>query len=196
MQTFWRLWPLFSYFMAACAIPAPATASELELSRDAIQAIVMSTLFNDQGRWYFVKGVCYVYVERPHVALAAGRLLMDAHLSSRVGLVAGNSCMGTDFASDVRLSGRFIGAGSQITLADIRIDDVKDDSTRQALDLLQSAAGTALPRSVNIDLLELVNPAVVPGTGVKVAVTQLNISAVNTLADKVTVAFDMKLRAR
>ena len=196
MQRFSRLWPAFACCMSVCAFGTRARASELELSRDAIQAIVMSTLFNDQGKWYFVKGACYAYVDRPRVALAAGQIIMDGHLSARLGLEAGNSCVGTDFASDVRLSGRFIGTGSQITLSDIRIDNVKDDSTRQALDLLQSAAGSSLPRAVHIDLLELVKPTMVPGTGIRVAVTQLDISAVTTQADKVTVAFEMKLHAR
>jgi hypothetical protein len=130
------------------------------------------------------------------VGLAGGRLIIDGHLSSRVGLDVGNSCVGTDFASEVRLSGRFVGAGSQITLNDIRIDSVKDDSTRQALELLQSAAGTSLPRAVNIDLLELVKPTIVPGAGIRVAVTGLEIGAVTTHADKVTIDFEMKLNAR
>ena len=104
--------------------------------------------------------------------------------------------MGTDFASDVQLSGRFIGARSQITLNDIRIDNIKDDSTRQALELLQAAAGASLPKAVNIDLLQLLIPAIVPGTTVKVSVTDLEIAGVTTQADKVTVEFEMKLSAR
>ena len=135
-------------------------------------------------------------MDRPRVAFAAGRLIMDGHLSARVGLDVGSSCVGKDFASDVRLSGRFVGAGSQITLGDIRIDNVKDDSTRQALELLQSAAGTSLPRTAQIDLLELVKPTMVPGTGIRVGVSQLDISAVTTQTDKVTVVFEMKLHAR
>ena len=182
--------------MAACALCGRAAASELTLNRDAIQAIVLATIFNDQGKWYFVKGTCYAYVDRPRVRLAGGRLVIDGHLSSRVGLEIGDSCAGTDFSSDVRLSGRFIGAGSEITLNDIRIDNVKDDSTRQALELLQTAAGSSLPRAVHIDLLELVKPTIVPGAGIKVAVTGLEIRAVTTQAERVTVDFDMKLDAR
>lgn len=166
------------------------------ITRDAVQALVLETIFNDHGKWYLAKGSCYAYVERPNVGLAAGRLVIDGHLSSRVGLDAGGSCVGTAFASDVKLSGRFVGAGSQIALTDIRIDNVKDDSTRQALDLLQSAAGASLPRVVNIDLLELLKPTVVPGIPIRVAVTGLNITEVTTQSDKVTVDFEMKLNAR
>jgi hypothetical protein len=182
--------------LAAGAYGSSSTASELTLSREAVQAIVVATIFNDQGKWYMAKGVCYAYLERPRVSLAGGRLVIDGHLSSRVGLDVGNSCVGTDFVSDVRISGRFVGAGSQITLNDIRIDNVKDDSTRQALDLIQSAAGSSLPRAVDIDLLQLIKPTVVPGMPVRVAVTELHVDAVTTQPDKVTIDFEMKLAAR
>src|ERR1700730_8671263 len=182
--------------LAACAFCGGDAASELVITLDAVQALVLQTVFNDQGKWYFAKGTCYAYLERPHIGLAAGRLIIDGHLSSRVGLDVGSSCVGTDFASDVKLSGRFVGAGSQITLNDIRIDNVKDDSTRQALELLQSAAGTALPRAVDIDLLQLLKPTVVPGMAISVVVTGLDIERVTTQPDKVTVDFEMKLTAR
>jgi hypothetical protein len=191
----------FPLWLALCCIAADAhgssgTASELTISREAVQALVVATIFNDQGKWYLAKGVCYAYLERPRVSLLGGRLVIDGHLASRVGLDVGNSCVGTDFASDVRISGRFVGAGSQITLNDIRIDNVKDDSTRQALDLIQAAAGASMPRAVNIDLLQLIKPTVVPGMPVGVAVTDVQIEAVTTQPDKVTVDFEMKLTAR
>ena len=196
MQSYRRMSLGFAGFMAAGAFCSRAPASELVITRDAVQALVLQTIFNDQGKWYFAKGTCYAYLERPHIGLAAGRLIIDGHLSSRVGLDVGSSCVGTDFASDVKLSGRFVGAGSQITLNDIRIDNVKDDSTRQALELLQSAAGASLPRAVNIDLLQLLRPTIVPGTAIKVAVTGLDIKGVTTQPDRVTVDFEMKLNAR
>ena len=182
--------------IASAAYGSSAAASELTISREAVQALVMATVFNDQGKWYLTKGACFAYLERPRVSLAGGRLIIDGHLSSRVGLDVGSSCVGTDFASDVRISGRLVDAGSQITLNDIRIDNVKDDSTRQALDLIQSAAGAAMPKAVNIDLLQLIKPTVVTGMPVRVVVTGLQIEAVTTQPDKVTVDFEMKITAR
>lgn len=190
-----RLW-LIVCCIGAGAYASPGAASELTISREAVQAVVIATVFNDQGKWYLAKGTCYAYLERPRVSLAGGRLIIDGHLSSRVGLDVGNSCVGTEFASEVRISGRLVGAGSQITLNDIRIDDVKDDSTRQALDLIQSAAGASMPRAVNIDLLQLIKPTVVPGMPVRVVVTGVQIEAVTTQPDKVTVDFEMKIAAR
>jgi hypothetical protein len=180
----------------ASAFGSLSYASELIISRDAVQALVVATLFKDQGKWYLLKGTCYAYLERPRTALAGGRLTIDGHLSSRVGLEVGNSCVGSEFASDVQISGRFVGAGSQITLNDIRIDNVKDDSTRQALELLQSAAGSSLPRAVDIDLLQLLKPTVVPGIAIRVVATGLDIERVTTQSDRVTIDFEMKLTAR
>jgi hypothetical protein len=195
MQVYSRVCAVLALSTAE-ALGSPGYASELVISRDAVQALVVATLFTEQGKWYLLKGTCYAYLERPRTALATGRLTIDGHLSSRVGVEVGNSCLGSEFASDVQISGRFVAAGSKITLNDIRIDNVKDDSTRQALELLQSAAGSSLPRAVDIDLLQLLKPTVVPGMAISVAATGLDIRRVTTQPDKVTVDFDMKLTAR
>jgi hypothetical protein len=175
--------------VAGCLISRLSNASELALGRSAVQAIVASALFKDQGRWYLTKGDCYVYLENPKITFANGRLVMNAHLSSRVGLEVGGSCVGTGLASDVQLSGKFVGSGSQLTLQDIKTDNVADDATRQVLDLLQSAAGSSLPRAVNVDLMQL------PGTDIKVSVTSVVIAGVVIEPQYVTVRFEAKLRA-
>jgi hypothetical protein len=173
-----------------------AIASELVIGRDALQTVVVTSVFKDQGRWNLVKGKCYAYLERPHVALIAGRVIIDAHLSSRLGLTVGDSCVGTELASDVRVSGKLVGSGSRIEIDDIRIDNVQDESTRNVVELLQSATGGSLPKSVNIDLLPLLKPTSVPGTDIKVSATNLGIANVTTLADAVDVEFEIKLTAR
>jgi hypothetical protein len=174
---------------------SPSQASELVIGRSAVQAIVVSALFKDQGRLYLTKGKCYAYLERPKISLASGRLVMDAHLSSHVGVEVGDSCLGTGLASDVQLTGKFVGYGSQLTLKDIKIDNVKDDATRQALDLLQSAAGASLPRAVDIDLMQVLKPALFPGTDIKASVAAISIAGVTTNPESVTVSFDIKLHA-
>jgi hypothetical protein len=72
---------------------------------------------------------------------------------------------------------------------------VADDATRQVLDLLQSTAGSSLPRAVNVDLTRLLKPSIVPGTDVKVSVTSVAIAEVAIEPQNVTVRFDAKLRA-
>ena len=173
-----------------------ATASELVIGREALQTVMVESLFKDQGRWYLVKGKCFAYLERPNVALDGARVIIDAHLSSRLGLTVGDACMGTELASDVRVSGKLVGSGTHIEIDDIRIDSVKDENTRKVVDLLQSATGGSLPKSAKIDLLPLLKPTSVPGTDIKVSATNLAIAKVTTLADAVDVDFEIKLSAR
>ena len=187
---------LFVTCLSLCGFVGRAFASELVIGREALQTLVVASVFKDQGRWYLAKGKCYAYLEQPHVALDAARVIIDAHLSSQLGLTVGDSCIGAQMMSDVRVSGKLVGSGSHIEIEDIRIDNVQDESTRKVIELLQSATGGALPKSVNIDVLPLLKPAGVPGTDIKVSATNLAIAKVATLADTVDVQFEIELRAR
>src|ERR1700722_7999753 len=187
---------LFITCLSLCGFVGRAFASELVIGRDALQTLVVASVFKDQGRWYLAKGKCYAYFERPHVSLDAARVVIDAHLSSQLGVTVGDSCIGAEMKSDVRVSGKLVGSGSHIEIDDIRIDNVQDESTRKVIELLQSATGGALPKSVNIDLLPLLKPTGVPGTDIKVSATNLAIAKVTTLADTVDVQFEIELRAR
>jgi hypothetical protein len=187
---------LFVTCLSLCGFVGRAFASELVIGREALQTLVVASVFKDQGRWYLVKGKCYAYLERPHVALDAARVIIDAHLSSQLGLTVGDSCIGGQMMSDVRVSGKLVGSGSHIEIDDIRIDNVQDESTRKVIELLQSTTGGALPKSVNIDLLPLLKPTSVPGTDIKVSATNVAIAKVATLADAVDVQFEIKLTAR
>jgi hypothetical protein len=187
---------LFVTCLSLCGFVGRAFASELVIGREALQALVVASVFKDQGRWYLAKGKCYAYLERPHVALDAARVIIDAHLSSQLGVTVGDSCIGAEMMSDVRVSGKLVGSGSHIEIDDIRIDNVQDESTRKVIELLQSATGGALSKSVNIDLLPLLKPTGVPGTDIKVSATNLAINKVETLADAVDVQFEIELRAR
>ena len=187
---------LFVTCLSLCGLAGRTFASELVIGREALQTLVVASVFKDQGRWYLAKGKCYAYLERPHVALDAARVIIDAHLSSQLGLTVGDSCLGAQMMSDVRVSGKLVGSGSHIEIDDIRIDNVQDESTRKVIELLQSATGGALPKSVNIDLLPLLKPTSVPGTDIRVSATNLAIAKVETLADAVEVQFEIKLTAR
>ncbi len=192
----WRRWVLVVTSLGLFGFGGRAFASELVIGPEVLQTLVVASVFKDQGRWYLAKGKCYAYFERPRVALDAGRVRIDAHLSSRLGVTVGDSCVGTELMSDVRVSGKLVGSGSHIDIDDIRIDNVRDESTRQIVDLLRSATGGSLPKSVNVDLLPLLKPTGVPGTNVKVSATDLAIARVTTLPDAVEVEFEIKLSAR
>ncbi len=182
--------------LSLCGLVGRANPSELVIGRQALQTLIEASVFKDQGRWYLAKGKCYAYLERPRVALDAGRVIIDAHLSSLLGLTVGGSCVGTELMSDVKVSGKLVGSGTHIEIDDIRIDNVQDESTRQIIELLQSATGRSLPKSANLDLLPLLKPTNVPGTDINVSATNLAVARVTTLADAVDVDFEVKLTAR
>jgi hypothetical protein len=184
-----------SLCVLACWITA-ADASELVVGTKTLQKIITEQLFNKQGRWYLLEnGRCYAYLENPHTRLKQDRLLLDAHLSARVGLDVGGNCLGSAFASNVTLSGRLVGKSSTLTLDDIRIDHVDDEATREVFDLIQDAIPQALPRVLKLDVLAAVRGTPISTAGVVVSVTQFRIIDVTTQSNAVVIHYDLSLSA-
>ncbi|MDP9012084.1 MAG: hypothetical protein M3O41_05405 [Pseudomonadota bacterium] len=176
----------------------PATAaSTLSLGPRAVQTLIAEQLFNRGGRWYLIDdgGVCYTYLESPHAHLAVDRLVLNAHLSSKLGQRIGSGCAGADFASNVTLSGKLRATDHKLILDDIRIDRVEDETTRSALDLFLQLAPRALPRSASIDVLELVDKQALGSGSTAVHLDQFHILNLTTRPDAVVLQFDVTLNA-
>jgi hypothetical protein len=178
------------------AIPA-AAASVLSLGPRAVQTLIAEQLFNRDGRWYLIDdgGVCYTYLESPRARLVSERLVLNAHLSSRLGQRIGNTCAGADLASNVTLSGKLRGTEHKLILEDIRIDRVDDETTRNALDLALQLAPQAIPRTASLDVLELVGKQALGAGGSAVHIDQFHIVNITTRADAVIIQFDVNLSA-
>jgi hypothetical protein len=182
---------LFCALLSALTL---AQASELAIGANTIQKLIAEQLFNKQGRWYLLDdGPCYAYLESPRTRLQDGRLLLDAHLSSRIGVQVAGNCVGSGFASNVTLSGRLVGKGSTLTIEDIRIDHVDDEATRSVFDLVQNVAPQALPRALNFDVLAAVRGTPINAAGVAVSLSKFRIVDVTTQAGAVLVHFDLSL---
>jgi hypothetical protein len=180
----------------ASTIPA-AAASVLSLGPRAVQSLIAEQLFNRAGRWYLIDdgGVCYTYLESPHAHLVSDRLVLNAHLSSRLGQRIGNTCAGADLASNVTLSGKLRGTEHKLILDDIRIDRVDDETTRNALDLALQLAPQAIPRSASLDLLELLGKQAPAAGSSQLHVDQFHILNIVTRSDAVVIQFDVNLSA-
>jgi hypothetical protein len=171
-------------------------ASELVVGAQSVQKLVAEQLFNQQGRWYLMdNGPCYIFLESPRTRLASGRVVLDAHLSSRVGVAVGGNCMGSGFASKVTLSGKPVGKASTVTLDDVRVDHVEDGATAQVVDLLQSVTAQALSRAFSLDVLAAVRGAPITAAGIPISLTQFRIADVTTRSDAIVVHFDLSLSA-
>lgn len=173
-----------------------APASELSVGRATVQRLIGEQLFTDKGRWYLSEdGPCYAYLDHPQTRLAGGRVYIDARMSSRLGLRAGETCIGATLASNVTLSGRLIGQGSVLTLSDIRVDQVADADARGVLELLLSAAPELLPKAMSIDVLTAVRGAPLNAGGFPVTVRAFHILDVATTVNAVIVRFDLSVTA-
>jgi hypothetical protein len=160
-----------------------------------MQTLVATELFNRAGRWYLMDdgGVCYTYLESPQVRQSAGRLVLSAHLSSRLGQRVGDNCLGARFSSNVTLSGHLRGAEHQLVLDDLRIDHVDDESTRNALDLALQLDPRMLPRSTTIDISDYLQSEVKSAAGVAVRMEQFRILNIGTQTDAIVVQFEASL---
>jgi hypothetical protein len=181
--------------LSACALTLPAAAeSVLSVGPRSVQTLVVEQLFIRAGRWYLTDdGGCYTYLESPQTRLALDRLVLHAHLSSRLGQRMGSGCVGADFASNVTLSGKLHGSGHLLVLDDIRIDKVDDESTRNALNLALQVDPQLMPHAANIDLSEFVRKDVIARGGSPARLEEFRIVNITTRADAVVIHFDLGL---
>jgi hypothetical protein len=197
LRAAWRpksaMWFLLG-IASVLSAPSISEAADLTIGLRTIQNLVSTQLFKQQGRWYLLdNGPCYAYLENPQTRLAGGRLLVDAHLSSRMGVRFGGYCAGSGFASNITLSGRLVGNGSALTLDDIRIDRIEDSVTSAIVNLIRQAAPQLLPRALSFDVLTAVHGAPVAVSGVPVTLTKFHIDNLATIPSAVIVSFDLSL---
>jgi hypothetical protein len=108
-----------------------------------------------------------------------------------LGVEMSGSCVGTAFASKVVMSGRLVGAGTTLSLAEVRFDRIEDNAAGGALDILQSMA-VALPP---VDVLKTARERLADNGDVPISVDSLQIDSVTTSDTAVTIRFDIGLRA-
>jgi hypothetical protein len=181
--------------MLAFALPLCAQAeSVLSVGPRSIQTLIVEQLFDRTGRWYLIDdGACRTYLESPQTRLTPDRLVLHAHLSSRLGQRMGSGCVGADFASNVTLSGKLRGSGHLLVLDDIRIDRVDDESTRNALNLALQVDPQIMPHSANIDVSEFVRKDLIGAGSSPARLDEFRIANITTRTDAVVIRFDLNL---
>jgi len=181
--------------VSALVLSFPTAAqSVLSVGPRSVQTLVLEQLFNRAGRWYLTDdGDCYTYLESPRTHLALNRLVLRAHLSSRLGQRMGNTCLGADFASNVTLSAKLHGSGHFLILEDIRIDRVEDESARNALNLALQVDPQLVPRTADIDVFEFVRKDVIAAGGSSARLDEFRIVNITTQPDSIVIHFDLSL---
>lgn len=182
--------------LSTCALlhATSASAAEITLEKPALTKMVHQALFNDGGRYYVQKGACPAYLDNPDVRARNGRLSIRSRLSSRLGIDAGGTCLGTDVSGWVTMSGAPLARGGSIRLQDIRIENVADPGMQA---MLTSLLTPALPRVMEFDVLQAVQNMLRDSKEQFTAnVDQLNISSVTAADDRLSVRFDFKITAK
>jgi hypothetical protein len=181
--------------VSALVLSFPTAAqSVLSVGPRSVQTLLLEQLFNRAGRWYLTDdGDCYTYLESPRTHLALNRLVLRAHLSSRLGQRMGNSCVGADFASNVTLSAKLHGSGHFLILEDVRIDRIDDESARNALNLALQVDPQLVPRTADIDVSEFVRKDVIAAGGSSARLDEFRIVNITTQPDSIVIHFDLSL---
>lgn len=178
----------------ALASAGAASAAEIVLELSAVDKLVAQGLFSNGGRYDIVRGPCSAYLDRPSVSIANGRVRIRSHLSARLGVVSGTSCIGVAFASWTEVSGKPVPKGGSVVLSDIRVDKVDDPNLRL---VLESGLVPALPRVVELDVLKSVRSMLQSNGGqFQASVDAFAIDSVTAADDKLSVRFDFLLVAR
>lgn len=181
--------------MAATVLSsAGAHGAEIVLEQSAVQKLVVESLFRDDGRYVLQGGACSAWLDHPSVTLAAGRVVIRAHLGARVGMDFGDSCAGVDLSSWATVSGAPSAQGTRVRLSDIRVDDVGDANTRI---VLNSGLAPTLPGALDLDVLKAVR-SMLQGAGgqLQVDVQGLDIQSVRVADNRLSVRFDFRVVGR
>ena len=184
-----------STIAAACLAAATAAQSaDIVLEQSAVDKLVTQALFSAGGRFVLNGGACRVFLEKPSVELKDGRIRIRSHLQARLGVDAGNGCVGVDLASWTLVSGRPVASGGSVRLDDLRIDGVDDPTLRL---VLESGLLPSLPRAVDIDVLGAVR-SMLQGSGAQFQTTvdSFLIESVQVAEGRLSVRFNFRLVAK
>ncbi len=180
--------------LLALALAGGSVAAEIVLEHSAVDKLIAQTMFTNNGRHDLVKGPCSAYLDRPSVVIEGGRIRIRSHLTARVGVVDGRSCVGLAIASWTVASGRPVARGGSVVLTDLRIDQVDDPNLRL---LVESGLLAALPRAIELDMRQAVRGMLQNNSGqFQAEVDTLVIDSVVAADDRLSIRFDFKLVAK
>jgi hypothetical protein len=188
---------LLGIVVAAAPAAAAGPFSELTIHNTAIQKMLMSELFIDEGRYHLLpQTACqYAYVDSPAVTLSKGRVRIKARVSGKVAMEVGDQCVGTRAdVVQVAISAKPVFSGEKLVLTDIRVDEISNESYRV---LLQQFLASAIPRAITIDVREGLQRILADRQSTyEVVVDRLSVTDITAENDKLHLALTFALTAR
>lgn len=182
------------FCVALVATAAATSAAEIVLEHSAVDKLLAQTLFTNRGRFDLQRGACHAYLEKPSVELKGGRIRIRSHLTARLGVESGGSCVGVGFASWTVVSGRPVPQGGTVKLVDLRVDGMDDGAVRM---VLESGLFPSLPRAIEFDVLKAVQEMLHGNQAqFQASVDGFQIDSVRAEDDRLAIRFDFRLTAK
>lgn len=136
---------------------APAYATEVSISAQALERTLKTQLFNAPDGRYFLRGdgksACYVYAEKPHITFEHDRVVVHIHTQAKLGTGVYGNCVGVSLTRDVDVSVLPDAQGETIGFRDARIDHLSN--SRELNFLLVPFLSHQLPQQMKVNAADL-----------------------------------------
>lgn len=196
--TVWRRWAAACLFVATAWLAAghSVRAAELVITHTAILNALKEQAFRD-GRMDLVAPTrcAHAHLTQPQITIGKGRVVFGARLTGRMGLAAGDTCVGsTGDSIDVVTSGRPYFRDGRIGLEDLRVDQLSNEFYRP---LIQSLLYAAVGRAVDIDVRAALRDMLADNRApFRLDVERLDVSRLVAENNRLEASFDFSLLAK
>lgn len=190
-----RCWSLVS--IVAMAWCTPTQAVELQVEASALEKLLRTQVFRDNGRWNLAKPErCnHPYLETPSAHIENGRIRLKARFAGRVGSEVAGLCVSVGEPSWLTVSGRPAVEGHTLMLSDVRIEHVEKPLVAG---IAEKLIGPALKEGLRVNLEEAIQELLAPKNTVpyvlKLATMQFALPEQPRASLRILVDFTMAIR--
>jgi hypothetical protein len=185
--------------LAACL--APCRASQLTISRDALERTLRQQLFSGPKGLYYLKGdprtACSVTAEEPKLSFDQDRIVVHMKTRAHLGHAVGSACLGMALTFPAEVSLQPDAEGESIGFRDARLDKVSDQ--KELNFVLSPFLRHQVPSSMKVNAADLLRNALAGSTassGYKITLDRLKIHSIVIQGDALVVDIDGDLSIR
>lgn len=182
-------------------LTAPAHATEVGISAQALERTLRNQLFNAADGRYYLKGdaksACFVYAENPHITFRDDRVVVSIHTRAKLGTSVYGNCVGVGLTRDVEVSVLPDAEGETIGFRDARIDRLSN--SRELNFLLQPFLEHQLPQQMKVNAADLMRQLLAQSqqsTGYAITLNNLKIHSMIVEKDLLVLDVDTILSVR
>lgn len=188
----------FLGLLAICLLlaqPAPSSAAELKVSRQALERTLQHQLFSGPDGRYYLKGrpdsACSVYAEDAHLRFDQDRIVVQIKTHARMGKAVGSACLGLSLAPAAEVAVEPYGEGEIIGFRNAQLVKVSDQ--KELNFLLAPFLRKQVPKGMQVNAADLLRHALAGSTsttGYQVTLDRLKIHSLQIEGDALVVDMD------